>query len=690
MEHSLRCFQRLLEQLQSSSREGSDGLKKRKKQQEYWRDVHSFVVLHLGNIPPLPLPIHNRNDSKYNNDETTEQGVVQKGVLTLGSCLLQIYKRKLKALPSQEKSTLLFSKEELQVVFQLVVQQALTTATTTQENSMSPRSTQEQVQLISIWLDILQLLVRNIQNPTIRAMEDLTVLLVRLLCDTDGTSTSSLHHRAEALLNDLSQDEDCPTKVYFATQILTAVEALQRNAQHELASPPDFFTNQHDNLLHWKCLAQSQKGATSLSQSRTIIEELVTLAVASDRGHNQKNNNEATNSNVVPMRVVAVDCLSLIALNRHAPSAEATTADWAGPPMDSAGKKNSHVEQQDWVLKALLHVLVETSDPVGVCHRTIPGLTACVANTTVPNNSWEDVHFLERVFSRLLEVATHQEQYHDDSHNLSSLLLNSLAADQKRDAAALVIVILEQTAFLPTTSSRALFPFAKAMKFLGCLLSTIQEQDIVLSQLAMAALHREMCLSNESRRRVVLESPNILQQLGQLSCHIFTPRFLQNQVMQIFESVSRPCDTISGSHSQHANYNDIVGILARQSKVLESLVLMASSAPPPAANNNDDNLTAASNSQELAVMVLVRLASNVCNRRILAQQVGVLSCLIRYARRLSDLEQQQQQRRRQEQQRPNTPDNRSMGATLTMSWTGGDRVCLKDLKQRITELAEAM
>ena len=226
------------------------------------------------------------------------------------------------------------------------------------------------------------------------------------------------------------------------------------------------------------------------------------------------------------------------------------------------------------------------------------------------------------------------------------------------------------------------------MKYLGCLLSTVQEQDIVLSHLAMKAMYREMCLtpsSIQSRTRVVLESPNILQQMGQLVCHTFTPRLLQHQVMQIFESVSRPCN--ADSDNPHANYNDILGILARQSKVLEALVIMASSAPAA----NDDNLTAngASNSQELAVLVLLRLAQNVCNRRILAQQVGVLSCLIRYARRLSDLEQQQQQ----QQQRPNTPDGPIGAATFTATLTGGEvqgRVCLKDLKQRITELAEAM
>ena len=615
IEHALRCFQRLLSHLKQKNHGLSPKL---------WRDLHGFVVLHLGNI--------------QSNAETGYDDIIMNIMITIGSSLLQIYQ-------FTEQPENIFTKEELQLVFSLILHHASATSTTiTKSNEEKSHlshlqlQSSKKVELVSIWVKILRLLIRA-YSPVINSMEHLTVLLVRLLCDGGIDPASAAHSQARCLLEDLS-NIDSPTIAYFAKQARAAVEALQQRSSNkgyamDLSSPP-FSVSHHDNLLYWKCLAQSHRGATSLSQSLKVLDHLVDLAISSF-------GNDEGDRHTIPISFSAVNCLSLVATNRQ----PVTSIEDATPE-----------DEPDWTMDALLRVLVKTRDPM-VRHLTIPGLKACGPNS-IP---WQDRRFLETVLSSLFDIATAKEAGSSASNY----------ADHKRDAAIILVAILEQTSFLPSSHNNkaplALLPFAQATKYLGSLLTV--EHDPVLQQLAMETLYRE---TRRSQCRVVLEDPIILRDVGALTCHPFTPTYLQHRAMEIFESVSRTDD------------NDVAGILARQSKVLEALVVMASVVPcrrQHEDNNNDNDPTSNWSTQELAMVVLLRLARNVCNRRILAQQVGVLACMIRYARRLSDQQHQQQ--------RPTTPDGSTTATATTMPGRLSPcRICLQDLKQRITELAEAL
>jgi hypothetical protein len=107
---------------------------------------------------------------------------------------------------------------------------------------------------------------------------------------------------------------------------------------------------------------------------------------------------------------------------------------------------------------------------------------------------------------------------------------------------------------------------------------------------------------------------------------------------------------------------ETLGVLARQEKVLEAVVAMASF-PSSDTNNHDTDRI-----KNIALLVLMRLSKDVCNRRILAKQVGVLACMIRYARSLSE----------QQTQQNHQPDNIEPSVSLL------------DLKQNIMDLAIAL
>jgi len=604
-EHCQRCLRRLLTHLQKQPQQ-EVSIQNKKQQQPQpardWRNVHHFLLLHLGNMPPQA---NNNND----DDANTRQ--------LLASSLQQIY---LQVPPNR-----LLSGPELQVTFHLVLRHTLAIAETFLPTNNVPPTKHLQDESMITNLDLLQQLIQN-HDPTITALEDLTVMLVRILSDNNGMPLMCLvFKKAQDLLQDLCNIPN-QNMAYFAQQAQAAVQALQTitdesdtNLHHHFITPPAFCTTPHDTLMYWKCLAQSRRGARKLARCSTVLDRLVDLAVLTT---------SAKTNYTIPLCYMAVDCLSLIATNRREDGGYLIT--------------NTTTQESDPIMMALLCVLVRTQDPI-VRRLTIPGFKTCDPKAV----SWQQIPLLEKALSHLSQMVR--------TANNSDMHCTQMAAEHQQDVAAILLAILEQL-WLEGGNNNSLCPlsFAKSMDYLDNLLQA--EDDLKIQELAMNALNRQ---SKQHGHRIVLECPSILHHVGSIVCQPLATHDLQQQAVQVFRSVSSNAD------------NDTLGILARQSKVLEALVLMAST---PAAAASSSSSQGNVDTKELAVVVLLRLAQNVCNRRILVHQVGVLACMIRYARSLRDTRIQQER----------------FGDNNGEKEVPNDRVCLKTLKQRISELAEAM
>ena len=127
---------------------------------------------------------------------------------------------------------------------------------------------------------------------------------------------------------------------------------------------------------------------------------------------------------------------------------------------------------------------------------------------------------------------------------------------------------------------------------------------------ALNTVEHFLCGDSTLRRRVVDLHPTIFTALAQVAYDTFTTHEARHKIMKLFLGAVQQPDTIN-----------LVNF-ARQPRILEAIVHAASiqSASKP-------------ETQTLALAILMRLSSKVCNRRVLAKQPGFLSALIRYARR---------------------------------------------------------
>ena len=110
---------------------------------------------------------------------------------------------------------------------------------------------------------------------------------------------------------------------------------------------------------------------------------------------------------------------------------------------------------------------------------------------------------------------------------------------------------------------------------------------------------------------VIAEYADLIPELAQAATKDFSSHATRYKVMQAFHQVV---------HTEDA----FLGEFARYPKVLEAIVRVASQHTSIASNQTE--------MRNVALSLVLRLSSNVCNRRILAKQPGLLPSLIRYTR----------------------------------------------------------
>lgn len=124
--------------------------------------------------------------------------------------------------------------------------------------------------------------------------------------------------------------------------------------------------------------------------------------------------------------------------------------------------------------------------------------------------------------------------------------------------------------------------------------------------------------SNKNLIRHMTRMHHFLTSIARVVINDFTPTATKYKAIQILWNITQ----------DKAN----LPIMARTPKVLDALIAVASTANQHAieAMNN-----VASKARQLALETLLKLSELVSNRRILAKQVGLLSCLIRFTRRMT-------------------------------------------------------
>ena len=307
----------------------------------------------------------------------------------------------------------------------------------------------------------------------------------------------------------------------------------------------------------------------------------------------------------------SVECLSDISLHRKLNDADTSTV--------------------DRTQEALLHVLMNAPN-IYIQQCTIPGINQC----PVEKMAWDDAVLIQKVFSTIMKIICLKTPDGGEA---------VIRASYKYGAATVVASMIEHVLEKghQESSPNPIISYQQIMHYIACLLE--DDCDSIVN-LAVELLSQEV---HRDKAKIVMQpSMEALSQLAIVCCNPLVSIPMKRRAVEIFEVMTRSEETL--------------GVLARQEKVLEAVVAMASS-PSSDTNNHDTDRI-----KNLALIVLMRLSKDVCNRRILAKQVGVLACMIRYARSLS--EQQTQQNEHSEIAEPS--------------------VRLLDLKQNIMDLAIAL
>jgi len=601
MHYNLQCFRNLLQNLEDYKHRHALNLSLKREQ---WRQVHGFLVLYLGNIDlaMITRKIRSNNSS---------------------SCVMEIMKLICRSLWGIYKSVLppsTLEKEELLVVSVLIIRHVsvlvdLGHANTSVSGIDKRQHDPLRIELISHFLALLLATPKTYLRTLPRNDAGrLNTLLVRLIFDSRNKElgrAATIHSNAVELLQVFtSPDISNPDDTVKPTTAALASLLKQPNGKLD-PTPPT--SNRHDCLLYWTCLAQSAAAATVLSKDCCTLDELVRISLS-----------QTENDGIKRM---AVDCLCLIARHREK------------PPDSSVLKGATTFEEKeiepDWTMDALLRIITRASD-ITTSRRTIVGLRHCKPHT-IP---WQGSEFLVRVLSSLSAIATKIPEGNDMTETVG----------HRADAAGILLDIVES---ILAAGRFHILSYRQSLKYIAALLHT-DHGNSEIYELVIKTVENEV--KRSGRLGLALCCPKILNQLGVLSKHPWTPSRQKRKIMEIFEIVTRD--------------DEASGLLTRQVKVLEAVVAAASSSYAASTTNDHREEDRGSNPQQLAIIVLLRLAQNICNRRILAKQVGVLACMIRYARALSNQETDQE-----------------MGAGASETTRG---VCLKELKRRIMELADAM
>ncbi|CAB9527477.1 expressed unknown protein [Seminavis robusta] len=567
-ECAVTCFRYLLRNWLSQENETATGYW----DSEQWKELHGFLTLHLNSLFLDGFVTDTPTTTDYDSGNTDKLEMVT----LLCQCLQQIYVK------SIHKA--IYTTEELQVVLDVLVQNVAPALVTSYYGGPDKKNRNYEPQkdeLVLVLLDIFRIFVLTQQQH-----HDQSLLSCEQTCQV-------LDEFLRCLGNHNNTPESVCQKCSQLQQQLNLLLCSATNSEMATLGGNEMDLKDGETpwqtMRRWRRLAQTnQEVATRMSQNTSVLDQLVDWALTKN-----KSKSTAALYDDIDVACEAAECLSILATNR------------------SAGAKKSSADSVDWTLSSLLKVLVGNprtnsgADHLPVKQAALVGLRHCQL-ASVP---WQNQAFLACVVSSLMLIIKTPREWPEYYRSNSSSMTQS--HDYKVDAAAMLLDIIEQNQTpIPAEDHAggtiAVLPYQQAMGHVGELLLMYDESS--LQQLAVQYLARE---AKANGARLVLGYPTLLNDLGALCCDGLTAGDIKHTVVEILNALSR-------SHAASLT------ILARQVKVLDALVAIVSGQQ----HNNTNNMR----TQELALAVLVRLSQDVSNRRIVATHVGVLSCLIRYAR----------------------------------------------------------
>lgn len=423
--------------------------------------------------------------------------------------------------------------------------------------------------------EVMRMLVKH-HDLELKSVVKVTTLLVRLQCDYPLPTESPLHQNTQGLLRDLASCKDEST-ARAAQMSQSVIHILQ---QDSLKVSGTIFkqqstssSNKMESLLYVRCLAHSRTGADRLAQNVDILDTLVDWAIQP----------VTRAKDLMEFGYMAAENLSFIAIHRSYFAVVKHTDSTTG-------------SRPDRIMDALLRVLTGASE-LNVKYCVIPGLLCCQPDVIAQAKAG----YLQKILSCLSLVATFKSRVAVGTH----------IDDQKRGAAKLLLDIIEPTMSSQSTCNDML-SYTDAMSYVKMFLT--MDSDPCLQDLALTTLSRA---NQWNPARVALHCPSVLNKLGALFCSPSAASKFKQVSMEIF-------DAVTGTGKKASS------ILARQPKVLDALVTVVAGPCSPY-NQHGPPIV-----KQMALNILMRLSQDVCNRRILAKHVGVLACMIRYARTLSN------------------------------------------------------
>jgi hypothetical protein len=284
-----------------------------------------------------------------------------------------------------------------------------------------------------------------------------------------------------------------------------------------------------------------------------------------------------------------VDQLRIIALEH---GSDLSLAVQAADCLSSIAENNPSCTS---LIQILLDIMVEA--PMVVRERILPGLCSTHGRDGLTKLlPWDDSERLKRTISSLVEVILVKRKAIDyienDIQGIVSILLDCMIFDDTRRD-------------LHTTCCVSHRDWASI-----CTVLLESEKDPIVHLVVNRLCERFL----GDRDQLVHHSPQILTGLAEVLQSSFTAHTTKLTVINCFYELTQSPGEASI-------------LLARQPKVLEAITLTASVDSDLATNSHSLTPT-----KRLALGTLLSLSKNVRNRRILARQVGVITCLIRYTR----------------------------------------------------------
>jgi hypothetical protein len=459
------------------------------------------------------------------------------------------------------------------------------------EGFQSPiRPSQSQRLWMACWkvLDWMLLSDKSFDPKQLDNFEFTIEKLVMNLLHWMGMESTTLQEREYAivLLQKLSHTPSLGSKALLKASIALFVVAgqpvemlsLNDGGEGDDYAPFEILISQRrEKIFYWKCLALCTNSFNPM-----LIQN-----------HNNSNSNSSNNKSVV--QELHEMTLLVDGTRNSCPVAEKESIVGAVECLCIFTQKMNKERHSTEMVQVLLQVVMGGSNEM--CQLALPGLVVLLQHDC-GMKFFLGTNAAIQFFLSLKSISSLDEPNNLECSNKSTLT-----------NVARIVTRTISYAVLHSMTGKEYIELWQALlsNLMGMLLS--QEAGVVRLAIKGVCL---ICKTSSPLRRFALTTyPALVSLLAQVVLYDFTSHRVRRQIMSIYWNI------LKGPN------NPQVAEFAREPKVIEAVVQIAAL---------QTTSSSWEESRKLALGVILKLSTNVCNHRILATQIGLLPALIRYAR----------------------------------------------------------